>query len=81
MVPIRIGRSVLRGFPVGRRQRIQVVLIGHRGEPGEDVAQIGERIFAVPLTRDDDRVDDRRALAGVGVADEEEVLLLMASSP
>ena len=51
------------------------MLVGHRWQTPQHVAQISERVFAVALTRDDERVDDRGALAGFGMADEEPVLL------
>lgn len=36
-------------IPAGRRERGQIVAIGHGGQAGEDVAQIRERILAVAL--------------------------------
>jgi hypothetical protein len=66
---------------VGRREGVEVVPGGHGGEPAQDIAQVDQRIDLSPLAGDDDRVDDRGALAGVGVADEEPVFLFMASSP
>jgi hypothetical protein len=36
-------------LPLRGGQRCEVVLIGHRREPAEDVTQIRERIFAVAL--------------------------------
>ena len=49
-------------------------MVGHLRQAREDIAQVLERIFPVALTRDDDGVDDGRALAGVGVPHEEPVL-------
>ena len=40
----------------------------------EDVSQVSQRIDATALAGADDRVDDRGAIAGIGMADEEEVL-------
>src|SRR5580704_8355604 len=64
----------LRRLPVGRGQGAEVVLVGHPGQPGKDVLEVRERILSVAFARDDQRVEDRRALAGVGVTDEEPVL-------
>ena len=69
------GRWTWRGRPVTRQQRSEVVAIAHAGQTREDVPQVGERVFAVALTRDDDRVEDGGALSGVGMADEQPVFL------
>ena len=53
----------------------EVVLVGHRRQEGEGVAQVGERFFAVAQARDDHRVEDGAALSGVGMADEQPVFL------
>ncbi len=74
MGPMEIRGTSLRRFPVRRRERGQVVAGCHLRQAGEHVAQVGEWILPVPLARDDDRVDDGGALAGVGMADEEPVL-------
>jgi hypothetical protein len=66
---------------VGGREGVEVVPGGHGGEPAQDIAQVDQRIDLSPLAGDDDRVNDRGALAGLGVADEEPVFLFMASSP
>ncbi len=71
---VTIAKSPLRGLPVDREQRLQVVLVRQLWQPGQDVPQVGERVFAMPLAGYDDRVDDGGALAGVGMADEEPVL-------
>lgn len=55
---LRSGR-----LPKARRERAQVVLIGQARQAGEDIFQVGERIFAVALAGDDQRVEDRRALS------------------
>jgi hypothetical protein len=78
MVPIEIEDAYSSRRPVGRSERVQVVLIGHPRQTSEYVTHIGERIFAVTLTRDDDRVNDRGALAGVGVSDKKPVFFPMA---
>ena len=51
------------------------MLAVHRGQAGEQVSDVGLRIMPVAQAGDDDRVEDGGALAGVGVADEEPVLL------
>ena len=68
-------------MPVYRQQWREIVLVAHRGEAGEHVFHVGVRVFAVALTGDDDRVDDGRSLAGIGVADEEPVLLPNGRGP
>ena len=55
-------------------------MIGHRWQSGEDVAQIRERVFPEALAGDDDGVDDRGALAGVGVVNEQLVLTHLRAS-
>ena len=67
-----------RWLPTGRRHGAQVILDGHAGQAGEHVPHVGERVDAAALARYDDRVDDGGAVAGVWVADEEEVLFPMA---
>ncbi len=49
--------------------------VGHRGQAGEHVPEIGERVEDTPPATFDDGVDDRAAHAGLGLADEEPVLL------
>ena len=72
---LRDGRQTRRRRPVARQQRSEVVAIAHAREPREDVAQVGERVLAVALTRHDDRIEDGGALSGVGMADEQPVFL------
>ena len=62
-----------RRGPVAGQQRGQVVLIGHSRQAGEHVAQVGERVLAMATARLDERVNDRRALAGIGVTDKKPV--------
>ena len=52
---LRDGRQTRRRRPVARQQRSEVVAIAHAREPREDVAQVGERVLAVALTRHDCR--------------------------
>src|ERR1039458_2950404 len=68
-------RTLRRRLPVDGQQDAQGVLGGHRRQTPEDVAQVRQRFDAAALAGDDDRVDDRGALAGIGVADEEPVFL------
>ena len=73
-----VTRGTFRGLsrlPVFRQQRVQIVPIGYGRQAREDITQISVWIFAVPLTGHDDRVDDGRALAGIGMTDKEPVLL------
>ena len=56
-------------------------MIGHRRQAPEQVAHVDQRIEAAALAGGHDGVDDGRTLAGVGMPDEEPVLLVMASSP
>lgn len=70
-----------RRLPAPRSERRQVVTIGHARQPREQIFQVSERVLAVPLARDDQRVQDRRTLAGFGVADEQPVLLADARGP
>ena len=77
--PIVTTNRALFGCPVDRSEGVQVVAVGEGGQPGEDIAHVGVRILSMALAGDDDRVDDRRALAGVGMAYKEPVLLVMRS--
>ena len=49
--------------------------VGHRGEPGEHVAQVGVGIDAAAAATLDNGVEDGAALAGIGIAQEQPVLL------
>jgi len=71
--------GTLLWLPVDRRQSVQVEAVRQCGQPGEDVAQVGVGVFPMALAGYDDRVDDRGALAGVGMAYEEPVFLVMHS--
>lgn len=70
-----------RRLPIGRRESVDVVLVGHGREPGEHIFQVDERIDAVALAGDNDRINDRRALARVGMTDEEPVLFAQRRGP
>lgn len=68
-------------LPQPRRDSAEVVAVGHQRQPGEDILHIGHRIFAVTLARDNQRVEDGGALAGVGVPDKQPVLFSDARGP
>ena len=79
MVTIRIHLHRLLatlGLPVGGHQRRQVVLVAHRRQAAEHVAQIRERVFAVTAAGEDYRVKYCRALSGVRMAYKQPVLFL-----
>ena len=46
--------------------------VGHRGKPGEHVAQVGVGIDAAAAATLDDGVEDGAAFAGIGIAEEEQ---------
>jgi len=53
------AKGLCRGrLPAGWRKLPQVVLVGHAGQPGQDIAQVGERVLAVTLAGYDQRVED-----------------------
>lgn len=62
-----------RRLPARRGELPQVVLVGEAGQAGQEIAEVGERVLAVALAGDDERVEDGGALAGVGVADQQPV--------
>ena len=66
-------------LPVLRREGAEVVLVRHPGQSGQDVLQVRQGVLPVAFAGDDERVQDRRALPGVGVADKKPVLLVMRS--
>lgn len=68
------GRRRIRRHPLRREQRVAVLLVGHAPQAAEHVAQVGERVLAVALAGVDQRVEHRRAMAGVGMADEQPIL-------
>ncbi len=57
-------------LPASRRQGVQVVGGGHRGQARQHVAKVGQGVDVTTGTRSDDRVDDGRAVAGLRVADD-----------
>ena len=77
------GEVVLRRgrLPEARGERAKIVLIGQARQPGDDVLQVRERVLAVALAGDNQRVEDGRALVGIGVPDEQPVLLADAGRP
>src|ERR1700685_3349134 len=70
-----------RRLPVLWREGAEVVLVRHPGQSGEDVLQIRQGVFSMAFAGDDERVQDRGALPGVGMADEEPVFLADAGRP
>jgi len=55
--------------------------VGHRGEPGEDITEVGVGIDAAAAATLDNGVEDGAALAGIGIAEKQPVLLFMRSFP
>ena len=47
--------------------------VGHRGEPGEHVAQVSLGIDAAAAATFDNGVEDSATLAGIGIAEKEPV--------
>ena len=72
-------RTLRLRLPVDWKQGVEVVLGGHPRQTCEDVAEVGQGIDPAALAGHDDRVHDRGAVAGVGVADEVPVFLVMRS--
>ena len=68
-------------LPQPRRESAEVVAVGHPRQASEDVLHIGQRVFAVTLARDNQRVEDGGALAGIGVPDKQPVLFSDARGP
>ena len=56
-------------LPQPRRESAEVVAVGHPRQASEYVLHIGQRVFAVTLARDNQRVEDGGALAGIGGGD------------
>ncbi len=68
-------------LPARWGQLAEVVSVCHAGQAREYVAHVNRRILAVALAGDDQRVDDRRTFAGVGVADKKPVLFANRGGP
>jgi hypothetical protein len=62
-------------LPASGRQSVQIVAGGHRGQSSQDIAKVSQGVDVVAGARGDDRVDDRGALARLGMADEQKILL------
>ena len=75
--PTVFPRRLRQRLPFRWRQQRDMVLVGHGGQPREHVFDVDERIDAVSLAGNHNRINDRRALAGVRVADEQPVLFFM----
>ncbi len=56
------------------------LMVGHAREASQDIAEVGVGIETPAAATFDDGVNDGAAFAGFGVADEEPVLFVMASS-
>src|ERR1017187_1062567 len=68
-------------LPIDRQQGVEIVLGRHLGQTAEDVTEVNQGIDAAALTGYHDRVDDRGALPGVGVAHEEPIFLPYCRRP
>jgi len=66
-----------RRRPLAGQQRTEVVAAGHSRQAREDISQVRERILTVTLARDDQRVEDRRTLTRLRMADKEPILFFM----
>ena len=55
--------------------------VGHRGEPGEHVAQVGVGIDAAAAATLDDGLKDGAAVTGIGIAQEQPVLFPKSGGP
>jgi hypothetical protein len=77
----RRGRRLGRVLPLPDVRQELVQFLGQReGELCEDAPQVALRINSMPLGAGDQRIQQRRCLAGPVVAREEPVLSLMQSS-
>src|ERR1035438_1076297 len=74
-------RSLRCVLPVYGQQGVEIVLSRHLGQTAEDVTEVNQGIDAAALTGYHDRVDDRGALPGVGVAHEEPIFLPYCGGP
>jgi len=59
MVTIETASLRRPGKPVAGKQQAQVVAVGHARQAGEKVFKVRERVLAVALAGDDERVDDQ----------------------
>jgi hypothetical protein len=64
-----------RHFTPGLGRDFRDLAVGHVGQASEHVAKISKGIESAAAAVFDDGVDDRAALAGIGIADEEPVFL------
>ena len=69
------------GFGPGRRRELLDVGDLGRRQTREQIFQVVERIEVVPPTTAQQCVKDRAAFSGAGMANEQPILLVMASSP
>ena len=63
-----MDRNLRARLPERRHERFQVILVRHRWQAGEDVAQVKQWIDAPAMAGNDDRVQDRGALASLGMS-------------
>ena len=66
-------RNLRPRLPEGRHECLQVILVGHHRQPGEDIPQVKQGIDSPAVAGNDDRVQDRGALAGLGMADKKPI--------
>lgn len=66
-------------LPEGWHEGFQVVLVGHRRQAREDIAQVNQRVDPSAVAGNDDRVQDRGALTGFGMADKKPIFRVMLS--
>jgi hypothetical protein len=67
-------------FAPDRRDDFGDLAVGHVRQAGKHLAKISVGIESTAAAAFDDGVDDGAALAGLGVADEKPVFLVMTSS-
>ncbi len=65
------GCHDLLRLPVGRCERCEVFLVSHPRQLSEDVFQVRQGILPVAFAGDDQGVEDRGALASVGMTDKQ----------
>jgi hypothetical protein len=70
----RAGEESARELGEAQRSKLVGGVIGGGGETWERPSQVALFVDAVQLADAEDRVEDGRAPAGVGVADKEEIL-------
>jgi hypothetical protein len=61
--------------PHPRSEDAEIVAVGHGRQADEDILHVGHGVLAVVLARDNQGVEDGRALSGVGMTDKQPVFL------